>query len=136
MDEGEPAAMTDFHFIFDAPPPPPCASSPVDEVFAWALWRAMQLGMKDVVVDESERGLLVGCLDYRRHGKNRGPKYLPLVVLPHLRGSPLKNIPANVLGSAAAGDARWNVRVWTCHKLAGETFRLCAVVQLVPQAAV
>jgi len=95
----------------------------------------MDLGMKDVVVDESEHGLLVGCLDYAQRGKNRGPKYFPLVTLPHLRGSPLKNFPSKALGSAALADDKWNVRVWTCQKLVGETFRLCAIVQLVPQAA-
>jgi hypothetical protein len=127
--------VKDFHFKFEAPPPPPCATSPLSEVFAWALWQAMEMGMKDVVVDESAHGLLVGCLDYTRRGKNRAPKYFPLVTLPHLRGSPLKNFPAKAMGSATSGTEKWNVRIWTCQKLAGETFRLCAIVQLVPEAA-
>jgi hypothetical protein len=127
--------MKDFEFIFDGPPSSPHATSPLDEVFGWAVWRAMELGLKDVVVDESEQGLLVGCLDYARRGKNRGPKYVPLVTLPHLRGSPLKKLPVKALGIAACGQERWNVRLWTCQRLAGETFRLCAIVQLVPQVA-
>lgn len=92
----------------------------------------MDLGLKDVVVDESDKGLQVGCLDYARRGKNRGPRYYSLAVFPHLRGSPLKQLPSKALGVAATEHGKWNVRLWTCQKLAGETYRLCAIVQLVP----
>lgn len=127
--------MKNFQFIFEGPQPPPNATTPVDEVFAWAVWCAMKQGLNDVVVDETERGLVVGCLDYNSRGKNRGPKYYPLATLPHLRGSPLRNFPAKSFGVATSGDERWDVRIWTCQKLAGEIFRLCAIVQLVPQSA-
>jgi len=92
----------------------------------------MELALKDVVFDECEEGLKVGCLDYRVRGKHLGPNYVPLATFPHLRGSPLKKIPTKASGVAEMGEITWNIRVWICEKLAGDSSRLCAIVQLLP----
>lgn len=122
--------MRDFHFIFEDAPSAPCATSPIAEVFAWSVWRAMQLCVKDIVFEEREDGLLVSYLDYSKSRSRRGD-YKRIARFPHLRGAPLKEFPTKATGVASDGEARWNVRVWTCHKMAGNEFRSCAVVRFI-----
>ena len=86
--------VKDFQFIFDAPPAQPSATSSLEEILGWSVWCAMELALKDVVFDECDEGLKVGCLDYRVRGKYQGPRYVPLARFPHMRGSPLKKLPA------------------------------------------
>ena len=92
----------------------------------------MELALKDIVFDECDEGLKIGCPDYRVHGEYHGPRYVPLALFPHLRGSPLKKFPSKATGVAAVGDITWNIRVWICEKLVGDRSRLCAIVQLLP----
>jgi hypothetical protein len=127
--------VKDFQFIFDAPPAQPSATSSLEEILGWSVWCAMEHALKDIVFDECEDGLKVGCLDYRVRGKYHGPRYVPLARFPHLRGSPLKKFPAKATGMAAMGEVTWNIRVWICEKLAGDSSRLCAIVQLLPPSA-
>ncbi len=129
------SVVKDFKFIFDAPPAQPSATSSLEEVLGWSVWCAMELALKDIVFDECEEGLKVGCLDYRVRGKYHGPRYVPLARFMHLRGSPLKKFPSKATGVAAIGEITWNIRVWICEKLVGEQSRLCAIVQLLPPSA-
>lgn len=121
--------MDYFHFIFDVPPAQPTACSALRDVFAWSVWRAMDLGVKDLVFEESEHGLVVACLDDRRKESPRRPEYRQLARFLHLRGSALSVCPARASGTATRGDMRWSVRLWTCYR--GDSSRLCTVVQLV-----
>lgn len=132
-DDGD--GVSNLQYNFEVPPARPSATAPVDDVLAWAVWSALEIGLRDVVFEESDDGLLVGCLDYTRRGRNHGPKYYALATLPHLRGSPLKQLPDKAMGVVAAGREKWSVRLWICQKLVGEMSRLCAVVQLVPYAS-
>ena len=108
----------------------------MDDIIAWAVWCAMDRALKDVVFDECEDGLKVGCLDYRVKGKYRGPNYVPLALFPHLRGSPLRDLPAKATGSVDVEGITWNIRVWICEKLTADTSRLCAILQLLPPSDV
>lgn len=124
--------MKSFHFVFDAPPTQPTSTSSVDEIVAWAIWCAMDRALKDIVLDESEDGLKIGCLDYSVKGKYKGPDYVPLALFPHLRGAPLKELPSKATGSVDIEGMTWNMRVWICEKLSGDVSRLCAILQLLP----
>jgi hypothetical protein len=128
-------AVKDFQFIFDAPPAQPSATTQLEDILGWSVWCAMELALKDIVFDECDEGLKVGCLDYRVRGKYNGPRYVPLALFPHLRGSPLRKFPAKATGVAAVGQIKWNIRVWICERLVGDRSHLCAIVQLLPLSA-
>ncbi len=128
--------MNDFKFTFDAPPAQPSATSTFEDILGWSVWCAVELALKDIVFDETDDGLKIGCLDYRVRGKYHGPRYVPLANFPHLRGSPLRALPVKASGVAAMGDMMWNIRVWICEKLAGDSTHLCAIVQLLPPSVV
>lgn len=128
--------VKNFHFVFDAPPTQPTSISTLEDILAWSVWCAMEHALKDIVFDECDEGLKVGCLDYRVRGKYHGPRYVALARFPHLRGSPLKKFPTKATGVADVGGVSWNIRVWICEKLTTDATRLCAIVQLLPPSEV
>jgi len=92
----------------------------------------MELGVSDVVLDESEGGLVVFCLDYTKRDKSRTATRREIACFPHLRGSPLKEFPTKGVGVAATGKKKRNVRVWTCQKTSANDFRSCAILSFMP----
>jgi|SRR3954463_11065438 hypothetical protein len=128
--------MQNFQFIFDTPPTLPTSCSPIGEVFAWSVWKAMELGASDIVLDESSSGLVVFCLDYRKRDKSRTASRQEVARFPHLRGTPLKDFPNKGIGVAAIGKQKKNVRVWTCQKTSDNDLRSCAILSFMPPPVV
>jgi hypothetical protein len=123
--------MRDFQFTFERPPPTPTATSTIDEVFAWCVWKAMQLRVNDLVFEESKKGLTASCIVYSKLAVRKG-EHREMARFPHLRGTPLKSLPEKGSGVAVANNVTWSVRVWTCYRMAGNEFRSCAIVRLLP----
>jgi hypothetical protein len=123
--------MENLHFVFAASPGRPSASSPLPEVVAWCLWHAMQAGVRDLLFEESERGLSV---KHFVEGKtSAGSAYQEVACFPHLRGKPLQDLPAKGAGTAVTGGTRWKLRFWTGLKTELAPAPACTLVQLVPQ---
>jgi hypothetical protein len=127
-------AMENLHFVFASSPASPTASSPLSEVMAWSLWRATRAGVRDLLFEESGRGL---CVKHFVEEKATSRcAYEEVACFPHLRGTPLHDLPSKGGGTAVNGAARWKLRFWTGVKAENGPAPACTLVQLVPFAEV
>ena len=126
--------METLHFVFASSPARPTAVSPLSEVIAWSLWRATESGVRDLLFEESERGL---CVKHFTEEKVTSRcAYVEVACFPHLRGTPLQGLPSKGGGTAISGANRWRLRFWTGLKTENGPAPACTLVQLVPFAEV
>ena len=126
--------MENLHFVFAASPARPTAVSPLSEIIAWSLWRATQANVRDLLFEESERGL---CVKHFVEDKITSRcSYVEVACFPHLRGTPLHDLPSKGGGTAVSGGSRWRLRFWTGQKSENGPAPACTLVQLVPHAEV
>jgi hypothetical protein len=126
--------MENLHFVFAASPARPTAVSPLSEVIAWSLWRATCDGVRDLLFEESGRGL---CVKHFVEDKITARcSYVEVACFPHLRGEPLHGLPSKGGGTAISGANRWRLRFWTGQKSENGPSPACTLVQLVPHAEV
>ena len=92
----------------------------------------MQAGVRDVVFEESARGLTVKHFVEGKHASRS--VYHEVLCFPHLRGSPLRGLPAKGAGTAINEAGRWKLRFWTGLKAVSDESPACTLVQLVPLA--
>jgi len=126
--------METLHFVFASSPAKPTACSPLSEVIAWSLWRATRSNVRDLLFEESERGL---CVKHFVEEKITARcSYVEVACFPHLRGTPLHELPSKGGGTAVSGADRWRLRFWTGLKTENGPAPACTLVQLVPFAEV
>jgi hypothetical protein len=122
--------MENLHFVFASSPARPTACSPLSEVIAWSLWRATRDGVRDLLLEETDRGL---CVKHFTEDKIASRcAYVEVACFPHLRGTPLHSLPAKGGGTAISGGDRWRLRFWTGVKNEEGDAPACTLVQLVP----
>ena len=126
--------MENLHFVFAASPARPTGCSPLSEVIAWSLWRATRHNVRDLLFEESDRGL---CVKHFVEDKITSRcAYEEVACFPHLRGTPLQGLPSKGGGTAVNGASRWRLRFWTGLKAENGPSPACTLVQLVPHAEV
>jgi hypothetical protein len=128
--------MENYQFNFDTPPAQPTSCSPLADVFAWALWKAVNLKISDLLIEQSNQGLVVAHFQAQRRQRGNGRCYRVIACFPHLRGSPLQDLPPRAAGTVKTSERRWNVCSWTALKSPEDPGSLCTVVQLRPGALV